>query len=622
MKFLIFSANSDAERGLSAFLKKAGVTAIASSSVEEAYKALLLHGSSVDLALIVREGDSGEPGIQFIQKIKEDASQADLPIILVTSKWSDQECAAHQESSLGANGYLKWPSTDEQIKGLIDGVLGVSLDSGPSAPATPKKPPPPPAASTVAPPPPPQATESISIAPSLNSSLEDPSLMFSADSSAASGGKEDLTGGIKLEVPDLTSPSSLVAPSEKSPDPSSEPSIAISLDAPEVKEETAQVELVSEPGMQLERREGPSASDAAQEAPSIQLTTPSSVNSESGEEFSKVQSIVLNDALKGGTSTAAVSTSQTSPEQPASVLFNPQAEPSTTPVDSVPATTPPAQEPEPDVAKEMPYLFSKQLSQAYKGIDPLLALAQATGDAIVPGGAAQSPDMETLKKYLLLREQDVAALSAQLRSAREQVGALEEQMRVERAKSAELEHMVHQQLARIERFEEEKSQALELLHAEAGELRFQVRAKTDKVILLETQVKNATEELEQIKKRVKMDIRKIRVREKELENRLEIMKKDSEALIGAREAKIIELKRKLDLLEFNMDLLQDQHSKEKEINQELRERLVKVAQAMKIAGGLIGVDSASLLVTESAAPSSSSQPAEPKAPESGSKAVS
>ena len=99
--------------------------------------------------------------------------------------------------------------------------------------------------------------------------------------------------------------------------------------------------------------------------------------------------------------------------------------------------------------------------------------------------------------------------------------------------------------------------------------------------------------MERLKDRVRMDIRKIRVREKELENRLEIMKKDSEALITARENKIIELKRKLDLLEFNMDLLQDQYAREKDSTAKLREKLARAAQVVRVAGGLLDNPAAS-----------------------------
>jgi chromosome segregation ATPase len=209
------------------------------------------------------------------------------------------------------------------------------------------------------------------------------------------------------------------------------------------------------------------------------------------------------------------------------------------------------------------------------------------GDAVVPGGAAQAPDSETLKKYLLLREQDVAVLSAQLNAAQSELESVKTQLSAERSHSEELQFTVSEQKRKIEDFEREKTLALEGVQAELSELRFLNKAKTDKAKLLEGQVREASAEIERLKDRVRSDIRKIRVRERELENKLEITKKDSEAILTARENKIIELKRKLDLLEFNMDLLQDRYSREKESSTKLREKLTKAAQVVRVAEGLL-----------------------------------
>jgi hypothetical protein len=84
-----------------------------------------------------------------------------------------------------------------------------------------------------------------------------------------------------------------------------------------------------------------------------------------------------------------------------------------------------------------------------------------------------------------------------------------------------------------------------------------------------------------------VDVRRIRVREKELENQLEILKKDSTALLVARDEKILELKRKIDLLEFNMELVQEQHNKERNVTEQLRLKLKEAAGVMKRAGGLL-----------------------------------
>jgi predicted nucleic acid-binding Zn-ribbon protein len=243
---------------------------------------------------------------------------------------------------------------------------------------------------------------------------------------------------------------------------------------------------------------------------------------------------------------------------------------------------------EEDLAGELPYLFSgKKAGEVLNSENSALVFAEPVGDAVIPGGVVQSPDTETLKKYLMLREQDVAILSNQLKSARDQISQLEKKLRDELGRSGELDHTVSEHQKRIEEFEKEKALALQGLQSEIDELRFQNKTKSDKARLLESKVNEATEEIERLKERVRSDIRKIRVREKELENKLEIVRKDSEALITARESKIMELKRKIDLLEFNIDLLQDQNAREKENSTQLRERLAKAAQVVRVAGGLL-----------------------------------
>ncbi|OFZ02511.1 MAG: hypothetical protein A2X97_07570 [Bdellovibrionales bacterium GWA1_52_35] len=240
-----------------------------------------------------------------------------------------------------------------------------------------------------------------------------------------------------------------------------------------------------------------------------------------------------------------------------------------------------------EAVREMPYLFSKTNSTpAAEETEPFL-FAQTEGDAIVPGGAADTPDLETIKKYLQLREKDVAVLSTQLKAARQQITNLSDQVQEERSKNTELYNLIEDQKKSINDLQKNKTAETSKLQNEIVELRFLMKAKSDKAKLLEGQVQEATDETERLKDRVRSDIRKIRVREKELENKLEIIRKDSEVLIGARESKIMELKRKLDTLEFNMDLLQDRYAREKDNSAKLNERLTKAAQVVRVAGGFL-----------------------------------
>jgi hypothetical protein len=194
---------------------------------------------------------------------------------------------------------------------------------------------------------------------------------------------------------------------------------------------------------------------------------------------------------------------------------------------------------------------------------------------------------EALKNYLALREQDVAILTGQVRSAQERVHQLEMQLKVEKARSMELQHVVQKQEQTIQNFENEKQVELEVLYLQIEDLNVQLQERSQKAHQIEGKLKLANQEVSKVKERVRVDIRRIRVREKELESQLEILKKDSAALLQARDEKILDLKRRLDLLEFNMELVQEQYSKERQSAEELRGRLKDAAKAMRQAGGLL-----------------------------------
>lgn len=504
MKIIFLNPKIDAEHNVSKSLQEKGVALLFPQDETEAWQMLMLHGTSVDLGIIHREGLSSQnAGLQFIEKVKNDPSQSDLPMILTSDDWGDSECAEHQASPFGVNAYLKAPFTPRQLIEVIEGVLGQSLG-----------------AST-------QSKVDLNLDGAVDPGapvLEDMSLVFSRPET-----DEQSDSKIRLEAPSVSEEVQDLPLAESPPQPESLP-----------------LEDLKSPAIHLT---------------SVDSLSPSAIEINPSEPLSESLS------------------------EPSQISLQPSLEPQPEYVPEPQASSAPLEDPE--AKQQMPYLFENEGHTASFSRQASLILSEPLGDAVIPGGAAQSPDLETIKRYLLLREQDVGVLSSQLKVAHDHVTSLENELSEEKAKNTELSHLAHEQKQRIENFEKEKLTALESLQQEVQELNFQIKAKTDKVRLVENQLHELSNEMESLKERVRSDIRKIRVREKELENRLEIVKKDSEALIGARESKIIELKRKLDLLEFNMDLLQDQYSREKETSTKLRERLSKAAQVVRVAGGLL-----------------------------------
>jgi len=245
----------------------------------------------------------------------------------------------------------------------------------------------------------------------------------------------------------------------------------------------------------------------------------------------------------------------------------------------------------------------KAAAEAEPEADPLEELEQAAAPlspppppaqnvpvmqfAVNPSPASGASDVDTLKSYLALREQDVAILTGQVRSSQERIQQLELQLKVERARAGELQHVVQKQEQQIKNYDRDKQIEFEVLYKQIEDLNGQLKERTEKARSIEARLKITTDEVDKVKERVRVDIRRIRVREKELESQLEILKKDSSALLLARDEKILELKRKIDLLEFNMELVQEQYSKERDATDQLRTRLKHASAAMREAGGLL-----------------------------------
>jgi hypothetical protein len=231
--------------------------------------------------------------------------------------------------------------------------------------------------------------------------------------------------------------------------------------------------------------------------------------------------------------------------------------------------------------------------QSYEQAQPSFAQAQpayanpVSQFSMSPNPNVSVADSETLRSYLALREQDVAVLSGQVRSSQERISQLEKLLQMEKARSTELTHMNAKQEQQLKHYDQEKQVEHEVLERQVEDVNAQLKERTDKARMIEAKLRLTVDEINKVKERVRVDIRRIRVREKELEGQLEILKKDSSALLQARDEKILDLKRRLDLLEFNMELVQEQFSREKKTADDLKTKLKDAALVMKQAGGLL-----------------------------------
>lgn len=551
MNILLFSPQYSAQQNPFLAVAAQGGQVHVASTLAEALTLLQKVGTSLDLIVVNREGPqgSGDPGITFVEKFKENAQYSDIACILTTQKWSEEQCVKHQDSPYGVNAYVNAPYSESELRSVVESVTGEVL---------------------------PQVERTNTSSSMSNVVLEDATEIYQGPAFNQVAGKPLSELSIQLEAPESTL--SAMTKMEEAPEEGLEVQGITEFQAPGV--EMTEMGSIHEPSEPIQLNE-----DSQDDQPlEIERSEhePISVDQDSHDEELKLEDQDeqnLEQAEDLDEMVVANQESQQEEVKEATPVELPIAEEKSYKVDV---------KSDKEVLENMPYIFN---SEEKKNVDELIAqLTSPKNDAIVPGGMVSTPDIETLKKFLQLREQDVEALSAQQEALKEHNLKLEQKLTVERAKSTELAHMVEELRKKTSSFDFDLKSQTESLQKEVDELTFKLKTKSDKAKVLERKVIETTEDIEKLKERVRIDIRKIRTREKELENRLEILKKDSEVLIDARDKKIIDLKKKLDLVEFNMDLLQDRFDKEKRFSAELKEKLKKASQAMKVAGGLLDED--------------------------------
>jgi hypothetical protein len=124
------------------------------------------------------------------------------------------------------------------------------------------------------------------------------------------------------------------------------------------------------------------------------------------------------------------------------------------------------------------------------------------------------------------------------------------------------------------------------LNEDISELKDRVRLEEERRLILEEKNRVLREEVEKSAQRNRIDVKKVQLRERELEQKLELLKADAETQIRNRDLKILELKRKIDAMEFDMESMQTQEKRTVESRFELEDKLEK---AIKTLRGAISV---------------------------------
>ncbi|MCF8059763.1 MAG: hypothetical protein K9K67_10725 [Bacteriovoracaceae bacterium] len=117
--------------------------------------------------------------------------------------------------------------------------------------------------------------------------------------------------------------------------------------------------------------------------------------------------------------------------------------------------------------------------------------------------------------------------------------------------------------------------------SELDEMKYRLRLTDEKKLYSEEKARKLQKEFDRLQSKVRIDFNHIKQREKELESQLELVKMDSESQVQSRDKKILELKRKIDQLEFNMENVVIREQKSRDDKMKVEERLERIMKTLR-----------------------------------------
>lgn len=136
------------------------------------------------------------------------------------------------------------------------------------------------------------------------------------------------------------------------------------------------------------------------------------------------------------------------------------------------------------------------------------------------------------------------------------------------------------------------------LNDENNELKDRLKIQEEMKLIWEEKNRQLHFEVEKISQKTRLDVRKVQGRERELEQKLELLKADAETQIRHRDQKILELKRRVDGMEFDMESMGHQEKKSLDGKVELEQKLDKAIRTLRGAISILENDSEAAQVLE------------------------
>lgn len=116
---------------------------------------------------------------------------------------------------------------------------------------------------------------------------------------------------------------------------------------------------------------------------------------------------------------------------------------------------------------------------------------------------------------------------------------------------------------------------------ELEDLKYRLSLSEEKKAMAEEKARQAELRRDKLEQKVRIDYNQVKLREKELESKLEMLSMDIDSQVQGRDQKILELRRKIDALEFNMENASIKEQRSHEDKRKLEDKLNKIMKTLR-----------------------------------------
>lgn len=165
--------------------------------------------------------------------------------------------------------------------------------------------------------------------------------------------------------------------------------------------------------------------------------------------------------------------------------------------------------------------------------------------------------MDVLRKYITLKEQESSDLKEQQRQYQAYVRKLTSEVQSFQRKAHDLASEVELLKARAKSFDQEREESERAHREELVRLKGAYEDQIRRTGNVSAEYKELDRRREEWKAKVREDLKRIKLKERELENKYELLKRDTQALLDSKDKHVMDLKRKNDALELEMESLEE-----------------------------------------------------------------